>query len=170
MGWSRKARGQGRVDGSAVTRRAKVCPPAPCLCFSISDLTLPPFSPDTGACAGRTQAHSRGQPKDTSRGRWQCRQWQYGLSAVAMLSRPQDAAVWWNKYYIRYDTVFFDNFDPSISNVHNLSLMAKSWSTLNSSSKKLSSIFQCLIFEGKPPEGHSIWLVGRIFKKANIRL
>ena len=30
MGWSKEARGQGLVDGSAAARRTKVCPRAPC--------------------------------------------------------------------------------------------------------------------------------------------
>ena len=55
MGWSREARGGGRVDGSAAARHTKVCPLAPCLCLLISDRTLPSFSPDAGARAGRTQ-------------------------------------------------------------------------------------------------------------------
>ena len=78
MGWSKEARGQGWVDGSAAARRTKVCPCASCLCLLISDLTLPPFSQDKGAHTGRTQNHRCGQPKDTvCRGNavnlpWQC--------------------------------------------------------------------------------------------------
>merc|ERR1711966_524673 len=107
MGWRKEARGQERVDGSAAARRTKVCPSAPYLCLLISDLTLPPFSPDAGARAGRTQENSRGQPKDTGQGNGYCRPWQCGLSAVAMLSRPQDAAARYERYVLPRIFIFY---------------------------------------------------------------